>query len=245
MPRQKDDSGGGASRPLVELEGVTRTFTMGEVDVPVLRGVDAQLYPDEISVILGESGSGKTTLLNIIGGLDAPTSGAVRVGGEDIAGYSPRRLTRYRREHVGVVFQLYNLIPSLTALENVTAATELVDDPLSPREALETVELGGYEDHFPSQLSGGQQQRVSIARAIAKRPGLLLCDEPTGALDHDTSIHILQLLADLNARRGATVVMITHSAEIARVGHRRFYLKDGVVERVLRQSPELPEETSA
>jgi len=217
------------SAPLVELRNVHRTFIMGEVSVPVLRGVNAAIHSGEITIILGESGSGKTTLLNIIGGIDSPDEGEVIVEGENLAAASGKTLTRYRRSRVGFVFQFYNLIPSLTALENVGASAELVEEPLDPQKALEIVGLGDYGSHFPSQLSGGQQQRVSIARALAKKPRLLLCDEPTGALDRENSVKILELLQNLNREQESTVIMITHSSAIARMGHRLLSLDDGVV----------------
>jgi len=217
------------SSPLVVLRNVHRTFMMGEVPVRVLRGVTAAIHAGEISIILGESGSGKTTLLNILGGIDSPTEGEVVVEGENLSAASEKTLTQYRRNRVGFVFQFYNLIPSLTALENVAVAAELVEHPLSPGEALEMVGLEKYGSHFPSQLSGGQQQRVSIARALVKKPRLLLCDEPTGALDRENSVKILELLLELHRARKSTVIMITHSAAIAEMGHRRFLLEDGVI----------------
>ncbi len=228
---------------MIELRDVHRTFMMGEVPVRVLRGVTGDIYPGEITVILGESGSGKTTLLNILGGIDTPTEGKVLVEGEDLAAASEKALTRYRRNHVGFVFQFYNLIPSLTARENVGVAAELVEEPLDPQEALEMVGLGEYGDHFPSQLSGGQQQRVSIARALAKKPRLLLCDEPTGALDRENGVKILELLQELHATQKSTVIMITHSAAIAEMGHRCLFLEDGVIRSVtLRETPLSPQE---
>lgn len=228
---------------MIELRDVHRTFMMGEVPVRVLRGVTGEIHPGEITVILGESGSGKTTLLNILGGIDTPTKGAVLLEGEDLAGASEKDLTRYRRNHVGFIFQFYNLIPSLTARENVSVAAELVEDPLNPQEALEMVGLGEYGDHFPSQLSGGQQQRVSIARALAKKPRLLLCDEPTGALDRENGVKILELLQELHATQKSTVIMITHSAAIAEMGHRCLFLEDGVIRSVaLRKIPLPPRE---
>ena len=231
--------------PLVELRNVHRTFMMGEVPVRVLRGVEARIYSGEFTIILGESGSGKTTLLNILGGIDSPTEGDVIVEENNIAGASEKVLTRYRRDRVGFVFQFYNLIPSLTALENVEASTELVENALAPKEALEIVGLGEFFSHFPSQLSGGQQQRVSIARALAKKPGLLLCDEPTGALDRENSIKILELLQDLHGEQNTTVIMITHSPAIAGMGHRLLSLEDGVVRSTTtREKPLSPRELS-
>jgi putative ABC transport system ATP-binding protein len=216
----------------VRLENVTRTFPMGEVDVRVLRGVTASIPRGCVTAIVGESGSGKTTLLNLIGGIDRPSDGRVIVGGTDLVKLSDRELTFFRRNRVGFVFQLYNLIATLTARENVMTAAELVADAATPDEALSLVGLDGFGDHFPGQLSGGQQQRVSIARAIAKRPELLLCDEPTGALDRETGVRILALLQTLNERQGVTIVLITHSRPIAALAHRVLSLEDGIVRSV-------------
>ena len=218
-----------SEEPFVVLENVTRTFSMGEVEVRVLRGVTASISRGRMTAIWGESGSGKTTLLNLIGGIDRPTEGRVLVGGVNLADLSDRELTLFRRRSVGFVFQLYNLIATLTARENVMTATELVSDAADPDEALALVGLQGFENHFPGQLSGGQQQRVSIARAIAKRPELLLCDEPTGALDREAGVRILALLQELNERQGVTVVIITHSRPVAALAHRVLFLEDGVV----------------
>ncbi|MGC4121006.1 MAG: ABC transporter ATP-binding protein [Myxococcales bacterium] len=207
-----------------------------------LRGVDLDLYEGEFVVLLGPSGSGKSTLLNILGGLDVPTSGQVRYRDHDLVGADDRRLTRYRREHVGFVFQFYNLIPSLTARENVALAAEIATDPLEPAKALELVGLGARMDHFPSQLSGGEQQRVAIARAIAKRPDVLLCDEPTGALDAATGRRVLAALDRVNRDLGTTVVIITHNASMAALGDRVLRLADGAVvseqRNARRASPE-------
>ena len=218
-----------SGEPFVVLENVTRTFSMGEVEVRVLRGVTASIPRGRMTAIWGESGSGKTTLLNLIGGIDRPTEGRVLVGGVNLADLSDRELTLFRRRRVGFVFQLYNLIAMLTARENVMTATELVSDAADPDETLALVGLQGFENHFPGQLSGGQQQRVSIARAIAKRPELLLCDEPTGALDREAGVRILSLLQELNERQGVTVVIITHSRPVAALAHRILFLEDGVV----------------
>jgi len=215
--------------PAFEAIGVTRIYRMGEVDVPALRGVDLRIWDGELVVILGPSGSGKSTLLHILGGLDVPTAGAVRYRDHDLAGQDERRLTTYRREHVGFVFQFYNLVPSLTARENVALACEIASRPLSPEEALERVGLADHLDHFPSQLSGGEQQRVAIARAIAKRPDVLLCDEPTGALDAATGRIVLGVLDRVNRELGSTVLIITHNAAIGALGDRVVRIADGRV----------------
>lgn len=207
--------------------GLTKTYDQGEVQVYALRGVDLDLYHGELVVMLGASGSGKSTLLNILGGLDVPTSGEVRYRDIDLSAAGDRELTRYRRDHVGFVFQFYNLIPSLTARENVAAVTEIASDPMLPEEALELVGLKARIDHFPAQLSGGEQQRVAIARAIAKRPDVLLCDEPTGALDSATGVLVLEALEKANRETGTTTVIITHNASIAGMGDRVITLSDG------------------
>ena len=200
---------------------------MGEVEVNALRGVDLDLYEGEFVVLLGPSGSGKSTLLNILGGLDIPTSGHVHYKDHDLTVYKDSLLTRYRREHVGFVFQFYNLIPSLTALENVALVTEIATNPLAPEDALRLVNLGDRLDHFPAQLSGGEQQRVAIARAIAKRPDVLLCDEPTGALDLKTGIVVLEAIERVNRELGTTTVVITHNVDIAQMADRVIRLSDG------------------
>ncbi len=210
---------------------LTKVYRMGDVEVHALRGVDLELGAGEFVVLLGPSGSGKSTLLNILGGLDAPTAGHVWYQGEDLIGADERRLTAFRREHVGFVFQFYNLIPSLTARENVAIVTEIASAPMPPEEALIRVGLGDRLDHFPAQLSGGQQQRVAIARAIAKRPSVLLCDEPTGALDSTTGVLVLEALERINAELRTTTVVITHNADIARMAHRVLYLADGRIVR--------------
>ncbi len=210
---------------------LTKVYRMGDVEVHALRGVDLELAAGEFVVLLGPSGSGKSTLLNILGGLDAPSSGHVWYQGEDLIGADERKLTAFRREHVGFVFQFYNLIPSLTARENVAIVTEIASAPMAPDEALVRVGLGDRLDHFPSQLSGGQQQRVAIARAIAKRPSVLLCDEPTGALDSATGVLVLEALERINAELATTTVVITHNADIARMAHRVLYLADGRIVR--------------
>ena len=216
--------------PLVfSARQVTRTFGAGQLAVHALRGVDIDLHRGELVVLLGASGSGKSTLLNILGGLDTATSGSVRYGDLDLSQASERQLTNYRRHHVGFVFQFYNLIASLTAAENVLVATELVAHPMPVREALALVGIEGRGHHFPGQLSGGEQQRVAIARAIAKRPAVLLCDEPTGALDSRTGILVLQALKQVNEQLGTATVIITHNASIADMADRVITLSDGLI----------------
>jgi len=207
---------------------------MGEVDVYALRDVDLDLFAGEFVVLLGPSGSGKSTLLNILGGLDVPTSGTVRFLDHDLTVGDERELTRFRREHVGFVFQFYNLIPSLTALENVALVTDIAERPMDPAEALGLVGLSERIHHFPAQLSGGEQQRVAIARAIAKRPDVLLCDEPTGALDYETGLIVLQALAEVNRTLGTTVAVITHNAAIAGMADRVVRMRSGRITEVKR-----------
>ncbi len=208
---------------------LTKRYDMGEVQVQALRGVDMELYSGELVVLLGASGSGKSTLLNILGGLDVASSGQVSYLGRDLTRATDRELTEYRRFHVGFVFQFYNLIPSLTALENVAVVTEIARQPMQPEAALALVGLQDRLDHFPAQLSGGQQQRVAIARAIAKNPAVLLCDEPTGALDSATGIVVLEALVQVNQTLGTTTVVITHNAEIADMADRVIHLSDGLI----------------
>jgi putative ABC transport system ATP-binding protein len=213
----------------IRCVGVHKTYHTGEIDTPVLKGIDLEIFDGELTVILGASGAGKSTLLNIIGGIDRPTSGQVLCGGEDLAQLSDKRLTEHRRRNVGFVFQFYNLVPTLTALENVQSATEIAEHPMDPAEALDLVELSDRKDHFPAQLSGGQQQRVSIARALAKRPRVVFCDEPTGALDAPTGRKVLDLLMRLNAQTGTTIVIVTHAAPMAKLAHRVLHLTmDGI-----------------
>lgn len=212
--------------------GLTKVYDMGEIQVHALRGVDLDLYQGEFVVLLGASGSGKSTLLNILGGLDTATEGSVHYLGNELSHASDKALTAYRRHHVGFVFQFYNLIPSLTAEENVAVVTEIADDPMSPAQALELVGLADRLDHFPAQLSGGQQQRVAIARAIAKRPQVLLCDEPTGALDSATGIIVLDALQRVNKELGTTTAIITHNAGIAEMADRVIQLTDGQISGV-------------
>ena len=216
---------------IFKAQALTKIYRMGDVEVQALRGVDLELRAGELVVMLGPSGSGKSTLLNILGGLDVPTGGQVWYHGEDLTQASDARLTQFRREHVGFVFQFYNLIPSLTARENVAIVTEIAPDPLPPEDALTMVGLGERLDHFPAQLSGGEQQRVAIARAIAKRPVVMLCDEPTGALDSATGVRVLEALARVNTEMGTTTVIITHNADIARMAQRVLWMQDGRIVR--------------
>ena len=211
--------------------GLAKVYRMGEVEVQALRGVDLQLRRGEFVVLLGPSGSGKSTLLNILGGLDVPSSGEVFYEDHDLTRADDRALTAFRRDHVGFVFQFYNLIPSLTARENVEVVTEIASHPMKAADALTLVGLGDRLDSFPAQLSGGQQQRVAIARAIAKQPEVLLCDEPTGALDSETGVVVLEALSEVNERLGTTTVVITHNAGIAAMAHRVIYLSDGRIVR--------------
>lgn len=215
-----------------EARRVTKIYRMGDVDVEALRGVDLDLYDGELVVVLGPSGSGKSTLLNVLGGLDAPSSGRVRWRDHDLAVADDALLTEYRRDHVGFVFQFYNLVPSLTARENVALAAEIARHPMKPEEALARVGLEARLDHFPSQLSGGEQQRVAIARAVVKRPDVLLCDEPTGALDAETGRVVLAVLAGVNRDLGTTTLLITHNAAIAAIADRVLRFRDGRIAAV-------------
>jgi putative ABC transport system ATP-binding protein len=207
--------------------GLTKIYRMGEIDVAALRGVDLSLAEGELVVLLGASGSGKSTLLNILGGLDVVTTGQVWYRGRELTGEDEDDLTWFRRHHVGFVFQFYNLVPSLTARENVELVTEIADDPMDALDALDLVGLADRADHFPAQLSGGEQQRVAIARAIAKRPDVLLCDEPTGALDFQTGVRVLSVIARINRELGTTTALITHNAPIAAMADRVVTLADG------------------
>lgn len=215
------------SPPVFRAIGLAKTYRSGDVEVPALRAVDLDLYPGEFVVILGASGSGKSTLLNILGGLDTATSGVVRFRDHDLTDADSDALTTFRREHVGFVFQFYNLIPSLTARENVQLVTDIAESPMAPADALRLVGLGDRLDFFPAQLSGGEQQRVAIARAIAKRPDVLLCDEPTGALDFETGRLVLEALLQVNRELGTTTVVITHNAVIAEMADRVIRLSSG------------------
>ena len=233
-PTSRGSSSGQIAGPsdnvVLQVVGLTKVYRMGEVNVHALRGVDLELVEGELVVILGASGSGKSTLLNIIGGLDVPTSGRVLYRGRPLQSYGERELTEYRRDHVGFVFQFYNLIPSLTARENVALVTEISRQPYTPEETLELVGLSDRMDHFPAQLSGGEQQRVAIARAVAKRPDVLLCDEPTGALDFRTGRVVMEVIERVNREVGTTTAVITHNAPIASIADRVVTLRDGMVE---------------
>jgi putative ABC transport system ATP-binding protein len=228
------------STTVFEARGVTKVYHLGEVDVHALRGVDVDLFAGEFLVLLGASGSGKSTLLNILGGLDVPTAGTVRYGDRDLTKFDDAELTRYRREHVGFVFQFYNLVPSLTARENVALVTEIAADPMKPEDALAVVGLSARLDHFPAQLSGGEQQRVAVARAIAKRPRVLLCDEPTGALDVQTGIAVLEAIENVNRQLRTTTAVITHNAVIAGMADRVVALSDGRVQSVRTNDEKVP-----
>ena len=223
-----------------QARGLTKVYRMGEVEVQALRGVDLDLYAGEFVVLLGPSGSGKSTLLNILGGLDVPTGGTVHYRDRDLSSWDDAGLTRYRREHVGFVFQFYNLIPSLTARENVALITDIARDPMTPEDALRLVGLSDRLDHFPSQLSGGEQQRVAIARAISKRPEVLLCDEPTGALDARTGIVVLGAIERVNCELGTTTAVITHNAVIAGMADRVVSLSDGRISREVHNPTKVP-----
>lgn len=218
--------------PVFSTRQITKDYHMGDVVVRALKGVDVALYPGEFVVLLGPSGSGKSTLLNILGGLDRPTSGQVFYRDQELTTWNQRQLTQFRREHVGFIFQFYNLVPSLTAYENVALVTELVSRSMSPLEALKMVALEPRRDHFPAQLSGGEQQRVAIARAIAKRPAILLCDEPTGALDLATGVLVLEAIEQVNRELGTTTVVITHNAVIAGMADRVIKMSDGKIAEV-------------
>ncbi len=221
-----------AGDPILSVRGLTKVYETGDVKVHALRGVDLDIQPGELIVLLGPSGSGKSTLLNIIGGLDSPTSGTVKFSGRTLTDFDAAGLTRYRRAHVGFIFQFYNLVPSLTAKENVALVTEIARDPISAEEALAMVGLAERINHFPAQLSGGEQQRVAVARAIAKRPDLLLCDEPTGALDSQTGVRVLEALEQVNAELGATTLIITHNVGIAEMADRVIRFSDGGIARI-------------
>ena len=217
---------------IFSVEAASKIYRMGEVDVPALRDASIDIYDGEFLIIVGPSGSGKSTLLNLIGGMDRPTSGHLTFLGQDLGNASDSELTLFRRNQVGFVFQFYNLVPTLTAIENVQVATEIVPNPMDSWEVLSMVGLTDRADHFPSQLSGGEQQRVSIARALAGNPRLLLCDEPTGALDLETSKQVLGLLVDLSRNLGKTVVLITHNGAIADIGDRVARIRDGTIDSI-------------
>ena len=231
--------------PVFRARGITKVYTMGEVEVFALREADLDLFEGELAVLLGPSGSGKSTLLNILGGLDVPTGGEVRYRDHDLSVDDDATLTRYRREHVGFVFQFYNLIPSLTARENVALVTDIAENPMKPEDALALVGLSERLDHFPSQMSGGEQQRVAIARAIAKRPEVLLCDEPTGALDYETGKQVLEVIERINRELGTTTAVITHNAAIAGMADRVIRMRSGhIVEVTLNERRLTPSELS-
>ncbi|MHC4164326.1 MAG: ABC transporter ATP-binding protein [Planctomycetota bacterium] len=226
---------------LYRVRGASRIFRMGEVEVQALKPVDLDVRDGEVLVILGPSGSGKSTLLHLLGGMDKPTEGSVRFRDTELTELDPAALTDFRRRHVGFVFQFYNLIPSLTAIENVSMATEIAPEPADPRAMIELVDLNERADHFPAQLSGGEQQRVAIARAVAKAPDVLLCDEPTGALDYRTGIRVLEVLRDVNRELQTTLVLITHNAAIADMAQRVVRMRSGrIIEVRENETPKEP-----
>jgi putative ABC transport system ATP-binding protein len=227
-------------KPTLSARNLVKTYVTGDVKVNALRGVDFELYPNEMVVLLGASGSGKSTLLNILGALDLPTTGEVFYGEQNISHADDRTLTQFRRDHVGFVFQFYNLIPCLTAYENVALVTEIAPNPLPPEEALKLVELGDRLHHFPSQLSGGEQQRVAIARAIAKQPDILLCDEPTGALDKQTGILVLQAIENINRQLGTATAVITHNTVVGGMADRIVNISDGLISNITLNQSRLP-----
>ncbi len=229
-------------KSFVTLEQVTKIYGKGEVQIKAVDGIDLSIEKGEFAIIVGQSGAGKTTVLNILGGMDQATSGHVWVDGQDVAAYPARRLTAYRRDDVGFVFQFYNLVPNLTALENVELALQICKDPLDARDVLGEVGLGDRLGNFPAQLSGGEQQRVSIARALAKNPKLLLCDEPTGALDYQTGKSILKLLQDMCRQRGMTVIVITHNSALMPMADRVIQIKNGKVSSMEVNETPLPVE---
>ena len=226
----------------VKLENVKKIYKMGEVEIAAANGINFEIKKGEFAVVVGASGAGKTTVLYILGGMDSATSGNVYVDGENIASYSQKQLTKYRRDDIGFVFQFYNLVPNLTALENVELALQICKDSLDAKQVLEEVGLGERVDNFPAQLSGGEQQRVSIARALAKNPKLLLCDEPTGALDYNTGKAILKLLQDTCRNKGMTVILITHNLAIAPMADRVIKIKNGKVDDIVENKEPMPVE---
>jgi putative ABC transport system ATP-binding protein len=243
------EGGDGAGRPgggtVLAARNLSKIYQMGEVEVHALRSVNLDVYGGELAVLLGASGSGKSTLLNIIGGLDRPSSGTIRYRDMELTAVDDEELTMYRRQYVGFVFQLYNLIPSLTARENVSLVSEIASDPMEPADALALVGLGDRLDHFPAQLSGGEQQRVAIARAIAKQPALLLCDEPTGALDAETGKLVLQVLDQVNRETGTTTAIITHNVVIGGLGDRVIHMSSGEIAEVTVNDERVPLEEIA
>lgn len=234
-----------ALEKIMEVIDVTKEYIMGEITVKALRGISFSLYAGEFVVVLGPSGSGKSTMLNIIGGIDKPTSGSVLFNQKNISDATEKELTLYRRSAVGFVFQFYNLIPNLTARENIILASEMSKNPIPPDELLENIGLSDRGNHFPAQLSGGQQQRIAIARAVSKNPSILLCDEPTGALDFQTGIQVLRILKDFSQTYKKTVIIITHNAAIGEMGDRVFNVKDGLIDSVtVNEKPVPPEEVN-
>jgi putative ABC transport system ATP-binding protein len=230
----------GDRTPTLRARGLTKVYRTGDVEVHALRGLDLVLETSELVVLLGPSGSGKSTLLNILGGLDTASGGEAWFLDHELTGLDDARLTQYRREHVGFVFQFYNLIPSLTALENVALVTEIATNPMQPADALRLVGLGERLNHFPAQLSGGEQQRVAIARAIAKRPDILLCDEPTGALDSQTGVLVLEAIERIHGELGTSTVLITHNAVIAEMADRVLVMGDGTIHEERRNAARRP-----
>ena len=244
-PQGPSSAHGDPDSVILELRNVDKVYQMGDVSVPVLHRVGLRIRAGQITVLVGPSGSGKSTLLNLIGGIDRPTAGEVLFRGRDISRYTERQLTEYRRERIGFVFQFYNLVSTLTAQENVMVSTEIVRDAMEPREALQLVGLGHRTDHFPAQLSGGEQQRVAIARAVAKKPDMLLCDEPTGALDLETGRKVLRALVDLNHTKQMTIIIITHNVAIAGIAHRLLRIGSGTIAEDLELEERIePEEVT-
>ena len=227
-------------KEFVKVQDITKTYKMGEVEIHAVDHISFSIEQGELVVIVGPSGAGKTTVLNILGGMDTATSGKLYVDGKDITAYNSKQLTGYRRDDIGFVFQFYNLVPNLTALENVELALQISKDPLDAQAVLEEVGLGERKNNFPAQLSGGEQQRVSIARALAKNPKLLLCDEPTGALDYNTSKDILQLIEDVNKKYGNTIIIVTHNDAIKDMADRVIYLHDGRIRENIKNTHKIP-----
>lgn len=228
---------------IIEVSNLSKIYQMGELPFKALKNIDLYIKDGEFAVILGPSGSGKSTLLNSLGGMDKPTTGEIIVRGKDISGYNNRLLTEYRRDEIGFVFQFYNLLSDLTVKENVELAVEICKNPLDIDEILNNLGLGDKKNNFPSQLSGGEQQRVSIARAVAKNPAILLCDEPTGALDYETGIKILKVLTEINKKFRKTIVVITHNSSIGRIADRIIYLKSGeIIDVIENKSPKSVDE---
>lgn len=224
----------------IKFEDVKKTYTMGEVEINALDGVNFSIDKGELVIIVGASGAGKSTILNILGGMDSSTDGTVLVDSKNISNYSEKELTKYRRHDIGFVFQFYNLVQNLTAIENVELATQICKNPLNPKQVIESVGLSHRKNNFPSQLSGGEQQRVAIARALAKNPKLLLCDEPTGALDYNTGKSILKVLQDTNKTLGVTVIIITHNMAIAPMGDKVITVRNGKVHKVEKNEAPIP-----